>query len=66
MHKHTAYQTLMQQARCWLSDPLCAAVWVNRCYICCKAFYRYKEACLILMLSLLWSASDGPSGLTKA
>lgn len=66
MHKHTAYQTLMQQPRCWLSDPLCAAVSINRRYICCKAFYRYKEGCLILMLLLLLVASDGPSRLTKA
>lgn len=56
-HKHAAYQTLMQQPRCLLSDPICAAVWITHRYFCCKAFYRYKKRCLILLLLLL--ASDG-------
>lgn len=46
MHKHTAYQTLMQQPHCWLSDPVCAGDWTNHRYACCEAFYRYKEGCL--------------------
>lgn len=50
-HRHTAYQTLMQQPHCWLSDPFCVAVWMNHCYFCCKAFYRYKAMLLLLLAS---------------
>lgn len=59
----------MLQPRCWLSDPLCTAAWINRPYFCCKAFYRYTEGGVILLLLLLLQlllASDSPSRLKKA